>query len=78
MARIAPLRRDRGARAAAGAFTWAAQGSGTNASNHQARGIGAAGWRWNETLSVRNGRRRAARTRGAVARGGLATREGGG
>jgi len=43
MTRIAPLRRDRGARAAAGAFTWAAQGSGTNASNHQARGIGAAG-----------------------------------
>ena len=60
MARIAPLRRDRGARAAAGAFTTAAQGSRTNASNHQARGIGAAGWRWNETLSVRNGRRRAA------------------
>ena len=77
MARIAPLRRDRGARAAAGAFTTAAQGSRTNASNHQARGIDAAGWRWNETLSVRNGRRRAARTRAAGARG-LATREGGG
>jgi len=80
MARIAPLRRDRGARAAAGAFTTAAQGSRTNASNHQARGIGAAGVavERNPIRQKWTAPRRAARTRGAVARGGLATREGGG